>query len=156
MRNLTTTADVRDLDCVPLGRVGGADYYEVHSIVRDQGGKREIIGRASEWPTIQARAKAAHFEQVLMQSENHVAQLIQERDALRDEVAMLRAAVLTPAAPEQPGCCSKCGAALGDDDPHPTLCPSCAPEQPAKQPATAPIVLPPPNERISACLPGLR
>lgn len=65
MSEITTyqQLDVRELDCQKLASIAGNDYYEVRQIVRDDGQKRVIVGRASDWPIISRDARIAELEQ---------------------------------------------------------------------------------------------
>ncbi|SRR6266508_3734317 len=59
------TTDVRELDNLYLATIGGADYYEVRQIVKQDNGIRSIVGRASDWPLIEARATCAELTHLL-------------------------------------------------------------------------------------------
>lgn len=94
--------DARDLDCVHLGRVAGADYYELRQILRVSGPERTIVGRASDWPIVSRDARIRELELLVTratrhasEADGHVVDLIEERDAL---LARLTAAEQIPAA----------------------------------------------------------
>jgi hypothetical protein len=110
MNHSTTLLDVRDLDRLYLATIAGADYYELRQIVKEENGRRAVVGLASAWPVIEARAQKAELERLLTESECHIAELIEEvstlrlrRGAYEEEIATLRAAVLeTPHNPPNP------------------------------------------------------
>lgn len=102
-----TTPDIRDLDCLYLATIGGADYYELRSVVRRQDGVQTLIGRASDWPLIAARAQLAELTALLTASERrsveadcHVVELLARLDAYEAHIAAIEAA-LTEAAAER-------------------------------------------------------
>jgi hypothetical protein len=94
------TTDIRDLDCLLLAKIGGAQYYEVHTIVRERDGVRETIGRASDWPLIKERATNAELAALLTatiqhvsESEAHVAELIARQTVYEQHIAALEQAL---------------------------------------------------------------
>lgn len=96
----STITDVRDLDCVYLATIAGDDYYELRQIARQSGGVRAVVGRASDWPIIQAKAQIRELTALLTASERrsveadcHVAELLARLSAYEELFA------LTPAAP---------------------------------------------------------
>lgn len=105
--NEYTTTDVRDLDCVPLARIGGCQYYETRSIVKDDGQTREIVGRASDWPLIkltaenaELRAQNTELTHLLVASEERsidadcqVVELITQRSIFQEHIAALEQAL---------------------------------------------------------------
>jgi hypothetical protein len=104
--NEYTTTDVHDLDCVPLARIGGETYYELRQIVRDNGVRREVAGRASEWPLIEARAQRDEYAALLVASEERsidadcqVVELLTRIDAYAQHIAALEAALAEAALP---------------------------------------------------------
>jgi DNA-directed RNA polymerase subunit RPC12/RpoP len=83
MEHLTTTPDVRDLDCLFLATIGGVDYYETRQIVKQDNGVRSVVGLASNWPLISRDARITELTQLLTASEQrsveadcHVAELL--------------------------------------------------------------------------------
>lgn len=105
MSNLTTTPDVRDLDCLYLATIGGADYYELRQVVKEENGRRTVIGRASEWLLIEARAQRDEYAalattsaQQAAESEIHCAELISRLSAYEEHIAALEAALNETAA----------------------------------------------------------
>jgi hypothetical protein len=66
---LTTTPDIRDLDCLYLATIGGCDYYETRQIVKVDNGVRRVVGLASAWPVIQRDARIAELTALLVASE---------------------------------------------------------------------------------------
>jgi len=69
VEHLTTTPDVRDLDCVYLATIAGRDYFELRQIVRQDSSVRSVIGRASDWPLIERDARIAELTALLTASE---------------------------------------------------------------------------------------
>jgi hypothetical protein len=105
MEHLTTTPDVRDLDCLYLATIGGCDYYETRQIVRSAGGVRSVVGLASDWPLIQRDARIRELTQLLTASEQrsieadcHVAELIARLSAYEEQLAVSPKAELVAAA----------------------------------------------------------
>jgi len=111
VEHLTTTTDVRDLDCLFLATIGGADYYEVRQIVRSAGGVRSVVGRASDWPLIHRDARITELTTLLTASEQrsveadcHVAELLARLSACEEQIAAAAPAEKaeeSPAAPAQ-------------------------------------------------------
>ena len=106
-----STTDVRDLDCLFLATIGGADYFETRQIVRSDNGVRSVVGLASDWPLIQRDARIAELTALLVASERrsveddcHVAELIARLSAYEELFAVSPAAELqaAPAAPAPP------------------------------------------------------
>jgi hypothetical protein len=95
----STTLDVRDLDCLYLATIGGADYYETRQIVRSAGGVRSVVGLASDWPLIQRDARITELTALLVASEQrsveadcHVAELLARLSAYEAQIAIAPAA----------------------------------------------------------------
>lgn len=111
MDNLTTVADVRALDRLYLETIGGSDYYEVRQIVKEDGGRRVVVGLASEWPVISRDALVRELTALLTASEErsanadcHVAELICRIGVYEEHIAALEVALATvellPALPD--------------------------------------------------------
>ena len=95
MEHLTTTPDVRDLDCLFLATIGGADYFETRQIVRSDNGVRSVVGLASDWPLIQRDARINELTALLVASERrsveadcHVSELLARLSAYEELVAV--------------------------------------------------------------------
>lgn len=82
------TTDHRALDRVPLGRINGAAYYELHTIVRELGGVQETIGRASDWPIISRDARLAELTALLSSTIQHVSEAEQQVQLLSADLAI--------------------------------------------------------------------
>ncbi|MDQ2995433.1 MAG: hypothetical protein M3R61_00025 [Chloroflexota bacterium] len=101
-----TTEDVRDLDCVFLATIAGADYYELRQIMRVDGQQRAVIGRASDWPMIQRDAENAELAALLTASERrsldadtHCVELLSRLSAYAEHIAALEACLADANAP---------------------------------------------------------
>jgi hypothetical protein len=77
------TTDVRDLDNLYLATIANTDYYEVRQIVKVANGRRETVGRASDWPIIQRDAQIAELSWLIASQERGRA----EQDVLMVELA---------------------------------------------------------------------
>jgi hypothetical protein len=95
MEHLTTTPDVRDLDCLYLATIGGCDYYETRQIVRSDNGVRSVVGLASDWPIIQRDVRIRELTALLVASERrsveadcHVAELLARLSAYEELFAV--------------------------------------------------------------------
>lgn len=56
----------REPDATLLARIAGSTYHEVCYILKtDADGSHQIVGRASDWPTIELRAENAELEALL-------------------------------------------------------------------------------------------
>jgi hypothetical protein len=114
MEHLTTTPDVRDLDCLYLATIGGVDYFETRQIVKMDNGVRSVVGVSSAWPLIQRDARIAELTALLVASERrsveadcHVSELIARLSAYEELFAvspkaepMAAAAAIAPAPPQ--------------------------------------------------------
>jgi hypothetical protein len=99
MEHLTTTPDVRDLDCLHLATIGGVDYFETRQIVKMDNGVRSVVGLASAWPLIQRDARIGELTALLVASERrsveadcHVSELIARLSAYEELFAVTPAA----------------------------------------------------------------
>ncbi len=95
-----TTTDARDLDWLFLGTVAGADYYEQRLILKVDGQQRAVVGRASDWPLIELRARNAELVSLLRASEQrsveadcHVSELLTRLSVYQEHIAALEAAI---------------------------------------------------------------
>lgn len=99
--DITTLAHLtgRESDATLLGTIAGAAYHEICYVLKTEAdGSHQIVGRASDWPLIQLRAKNAELGALLTaetahaaQAEQHVAELLAKQDAAEQHVAALRA-----------------------------------------------------------------
>jgi hypothetical protein len=101
MEHLTTTPDVRDLDCLFLATIGGVDYYETRQIVKQDNGVRSVVGLASNWPLISRDARITELTQLLTASEQrsveadcHVAELLARLSSYEEQIASAAAEVV--------------------------------------------------------------
>lgn len=107
MSEYTTHEGARDLDWLYLATIAGVDYYEQRLILRIDGGQRGIVGRASDWPLIELRARNAELTQLLTKSEQrsveadcHVVELLSRLSGYQEHIAALEAC-LTEALPRE-------------------------------------------------------
>ena len=87
-------------DMTPLGTYGGCAYYELRVVVRAEGGRTAVVGRASDWPVIQRDARIAELEQLLAATTQQAAEAERHAAELASQLACHEAA--TPAAAAAP------------------------------------------------------
>lgn len=100
-----STTDVRDLDCLYLATIGGCDYFETRQIVRQENGVRRVVGLASAWPVIEARAQrdeyasfVAAFARMQADADNQLLEARAREHTYLDHIAALEACLAEQAA----------------------------------------------------------